>query len=92
MFTLKRTADRRNGVTTTLPRTARSQPGPELGGKTVVVIGGSAGIGLEIARSARAAGAVHVGTWMPFVTWPIGTSGIGRSGHRSCHISRQISP
>ena len=57
MFTLKRTADRRNGVTTTPPRTARSQPGPELGGKTVVVIGGSAGIGLEIARSARAAGA-----------------------------------
>jgi NADP-dependent 3-hydroxy acid dehydrogenase YdfG len=30
---------------------------PELGGQTVVVIGGSAGIGLETARRARAEGA-----------------------------------
>jgi NAD(P)-dependent dehydrogenase (short-subunit alcohol dehydrogenase family) len=33
---------------------------PELAGQTVVVIGGSSGIGLETARSARAAGAVVV--------------------------------
>jgi NAD(P)-dependent dehydrogenase (short-subunit alcohol dehydrogenase family) len=33
------------------------QRGPELAGQTVVVIGGSAGIGLETARHARAAGA-----------------------------------
>src|SRR5258708_32714923 len=31
--------------------------GPELAGQTVVVIGGSAGIGLETARRARAEGA-----------------------------------
>jgi phosphoglycerate dehydrogenase-like enzyme len=30
--------------------------GPELAGQTVVVIGGSAGIGLETARRARAEG------------------------------------
>ena len=57
MFTLKRTADRRNEVTTAAPRTARTQPGAELGGRTVVVIGGSAGIGLEVARRAQAEGA-----------------------------------
>lgn len=34
-----------------------SRPGPELAGQTVVVIGGSAGIGLETARRARAEGA-----------------------------------
>jgi NAD(P)-dependent dehydrogenase (short-subunit alcohol dehydrogenase family) len=40
------------------PTTARSVPRePELLGQTVVVIGGSAGIGLETARAARAAGA-----------------------------------
>ena len=33
------------------------QRGPELAGQTVVVIGGSAGIGLETARRARAEGA-----------------------------------
>ena len=33
------------------------QPGPQLAGQTVVVIGGSAGIGLETARLARAEGA-----------------------------------
>src|SRR4051812_13137860 len=57
MFTLKRTADRRNGVTTAPPGTARTRHSPELSGSTVVVIGGSAGIGLEIARRARAEGA-----------------------------------
>src|SRR5208283_1460261 len=34
-----------------------TQHGPELLGQTVVVIGGSAGIGLETARQARAEGA-----------------------------------
>jgi NAD(P)-dependent dehydrogenase (short-subunit alcohol dehydrogenase family) len=33
------------------------QPEPQLAGQTVVVIGGSAGIGLETARLARAEGA-----------------------------------
>jgi short-subunit dehydrogenase involved in D-alanine esterification of teichoic acids len=33
------------------------QRGPELAGQTVVVIGGSSGIGLETARRARAEGA-----------------------------------
>jgi NAD(P)-dependent dehydrogenase (short-subunit alcohol dehydrogenase family) len=36
---------------------ARAQRGPELLGQTVVVIGGSAGIGLETARRARSEGA-----------------------------------
>src|SRR5262245_22481379 len=42
------------------PATTASPPGhrePELLGQTVVVIGGSAGIGLETARRARAEGA-----------------------------------
>jgi NADP-dependent 3-hydroxy acid dehydrogenase YdfG len=39
---------------TVAPPTER---GPELLGQTVVVIGGSAGIGLEVARRARAEGA-----------------------------------
>ena len=30
--------------------------------------------------------------WAPLVTWVIGTSSTGRSGHRSCHISRATSP
>src|SRR3954452_17234089 len=42
-------------VHATEPATAR--PEPELLGQTVVVIGGSAGIGLETARRARAEGA-----------------------------------
>jgi len=41
--------------TATIPSTIR--PEPELYGQTVVVIGGSAGIGLETARRARAEGA-----------------------------------
>ena len=35
----------------------RVRPGPELSGQTVIVIGGSAGIGLETARRARGEGA-----------------------------------
>src|SRR5512135_522481 len=42
---------------TTAPTPATSQREPELTGQTVVVIGGSAGIGLETARRARAEGA-----------------------------------
>ena len=40
--------------------TAASPRGPELPGQTVVVIGGSAGIGLETARRARAEGAAVI--------------------------------
>jgi NAD(P)-dependent dehydrogenase (short-subunit alcohol dehydrogenase family) len=42
---------------TTAPTTAPAERKPELAGQTVVVIGGSAGIGLETARRARAEGA-----------------------------------
>jgi NAD(P)-dependent dehydrogenase (short-subunit alcohol dehydrogenase family) len=42
---------------TTAPLSDRAQREPELLGQTVVVIGGSAGIGLETARRARAEGA-----------------------------------
>jgi NAD(P)-dependent dehydrogenase (short-subunit alcohol dehydrogenase family) len=42
---------------TTDSTATRAQRAPELAGQTVVVIGGSAGIGLETARLARAAGA-----------------------------------
>ena len=42
---------------TTTPSTAVTRREPELPGQTVVIIGGSAGIGLETARRARAEGA-----------------------------------
>ena len=42
---------------TTADSAVPSQRRPELAGQTVVVIGGSAGIGLETARRARAEGA-----------------------------------
>ena len=42
------------GIVTTPVSTRRE---PELAGQTIVVIGGSAGIGLETARKARAEGA-----------------------------------
>ncbi len=42
---------------TTPTTTARTQRPPELSGQTLLVIGGSAGIGLETARRARAEGA-----------------------------------
>jgi NAD(P)-dependent dehydrogenase (short-subunit alcohol dehydrogenase family) len=42
---------------TTAPSTAATRREPELIGQTVVIIGGSAGIGLETARRARAEGA-----------------------------------
>jgi NAD(P)-dependent dehydrogenase (short-subunit alcohol dehydrogenase family) len=44
-------------ATTARPQPARSRREPELLGQTVVVIGGSAGIGLETARKARDEGA-----------------------------------
>ena len=44
-------------MTTAEPVAAPAQRRPELLGQTVVVIGGSAGIGLETARRARAEGA-----------------------------------
>ena len=42
---------------TTEPTTASTARKPDLAGQTVVLIGGSAGIGLEAARRARAEGA-----------------------------------
>jgi NAD(P)-dependent dehydrogenase (short-subunit alcohol dehydrogenase family) len=42
---------------TTAPATSVTQRGPGLAGQTVVVIGGSSGIGLETARKARSEGA-----------------------------------
>src|SRR5438093_4344484 len=45
------------GIMSTATTTAPVQREPELLGQTVVVIGGSAGIGLETARLARAEGA-----------------------------------
>ena len=42
---------------TTAPTSVSARPGRELLGQTVVLIGGSAGIGLETARRARAEGA-----------------------------------
>jgi NAD(P)-dependent dehydrogenase (short-subunit alcohol dehydrogenase family) len=48
---------RHGGTMTTETTTASTARGPELVGQTVVVIGGSAGIGLETARRARAEGA-----------------------------------
>ena len=42
---------------TTAPAAGRGERAPQLAGQTVVVIGGSAGIGLETARKARAEGA-----------------------------------
>ncbi len=44
---------------TTATTTVSTQREPQLLGQTVVVIGGSAGIGLETARRARAEGAQH---------------------------------
>jgi NAD(P)-dependent dehydrogenase (short-subunit alcohol dehydrogenase family) len=42
---------------TTAPAVSITRPGPELAGQTVVLIGGSAGMGFETARRARAEGA-----------------------------------
>lgn len=44
-------------MTTTTPGTAVTRREPELLGQTVVIIGGSAGTGLETARRARIEGA-----------------------------------
>jgi NAD(P)-dependent dehydrogenase (short-subunit alcohol dehydrogenase family) len=49
--------DRKAAPMTTATTTAHTQRKPELLGQTVVVIGGSAGIGLETARRARSEGA-----------------------------------
>jgi NAD(P)-dependent dehydrogenase (short-subunit alcohol dehydrogenase family) len=45
------------GIMTPATGTAEAEHKPELGGQTVVLIGGSTGIGLETARRARAEGA-----------------------------------
>ncbi len=47
---------------TTAPATSVTQRGPGLAGQTVVVIGGSSGIGLETARKARSEGAGVIST------------------------------
>jgi NAD(P)-dependent dehydrogenase (short-subunit alcohol dehydrogenase family) len=51
------TANDEREAMTTASTTAPAQRSPELLGQTLVVIGGSAGIGLETARRARAEGA-----------------------------------
>lgn len=61
---------------TTTPLTSTREPA--LAGQTVVVIGGSAGIGLEAARQARSEGADVVLT--------------GRSPERLTQAARQIAP
>ena len=53
-----------------------ANPEPELAGQTVVVIGGSSGIGLETARRARAEGADVVLT--------------GRNAERLEHAAREL--
>jgi NAD(P)-dependent dehydrogenase (short-subunit alcohol dehydrogenase family) len=57
---------------TTAPSTAVTRREPELPGQTVVIIGGSAGIGLETARRARAEGAraLRARSWMPRTSTP----------------------
>jgi hypothetical protein len=50
-------ASQHRGIMTTAPPTVPIRREPELAGQIVVVIGGSAGIGLETARRARAEGA-----------------------------------
>src|SRR5271166_4258354 len=50
-------AEERKGVVNTAITPSTPRRKPELLGQTVVVIGGSAGIGLETARRARAEGA-----------------------------------
>jgi threonine dehydrogenase-like Zn-dependent dehydrogenase len=49
--------DPTGGIMTTAPDVSAKLREPELSGQIVVVIGGSAGIGLETARRARAIGA-----------------------------------
>jgi len=60
----------------TAPATTPAQRAPELLGQTVVVLGGSAGIGLETARAARAAGAEVIIT--------------GRNPERLEHAAREL--
>ena len=57
MFTLKRPRNRRDRAAITASGASPHRRDGELFGQTVVVLGGSAGIGLDIARGARAAGA-----------------------------------
>ena len=61
---------------TTTTTSGHAQRAPELLGQTVVVIGGSAGIGLETARRARAEGADVIVT--------------GRSAERLEHAGREL--
>ncbi|MGB6452865.1 MAG: hypothetical protein WBH47_00110, partial [Streptosporangiaceae bacterium] len=51
--------------------------GPQLAGQTVVLIGGSAGMGLETARRARAEGTMRPGGTLLFM----GGTGGRRIGH-----------
>jgi len=57
MFTLKRPRNRRDRAAITASGASPHRRDGELFGQTVVVLGDSAGIGLDIARGARAAGA-----------------------------------
>jgi NAD(P)-dependent dehydrogenase (short-subunit alcohol dehydrogenase family) len=52
--------DLTGGIMSAAPNVSGAQREPDLSGQTVVVIGGSAGIGLETARRARAEGAAVI--------------------------------
>jgi NAD(P)-dependent dehydrogenase (short-subunit alcohol dehydrogenase family) len=56
---------------------------PELAGQTVIVIGGSSGIGLETARCARADGADVILIARRCVRQQDGVPGLGDPGSRS---------
>ncbi len=74
---------------TTASSTAVTRREPELLGQTVVIIGGSAGIGLETARQARAEGAevilaARVNLIAPgFVDTPLSASLLGDDSKRA---------
>jgi hypothetical protein len=48
--------------------------------------------GSERATRSRTSAATQVAAWTPLVTWPIGISEVGTSGHRSDHMRRLVSP
>jgi NAD(P)-dependent dehydrogenase (short-subunit alcohol dehydrogenase family) len=63
---------------TTANTTVSTQRKPELLGQIVVVIGGSAGIGLETARRARAEGASVILGAIPLASSPLPPARLGR--------------
>ena len=77
----------------TVPTSAVSaQREPELLGQTVVVIGGSAGIGLETARRARTEGATVILTGRKSQTTQTSSAGARRAAHRRFRRQRSGVP